>query len=104
MKCLNLLTSVLIIGLIQSCSSLESSPSPSFISPEKIEAPDIPFNRDEAFFPLRYREDGKILPSYTWKECTKRVVFCLNWKLKIIYFEDLSWFQANGFGLQKLKK
>lgn len=61
-------------------------------------------NVNEAFFPLRYREDGKILPSYTWRECKKRFVVCLSWENKIVYFENLEWFQANGFGITKLKK
>jgi hypothetical protein len=97
-----------ILKLIASCSSLESSPSPSFISPEKIdhkiEAPDIPFDRNEAFFPLRYREDGKILPSYQWEQCVKRFIVCLKFEKRIAYFENLEWFEANGFGLTRLKK
>lgn len=61
-------------------------------------------NVNEAFFPLRYRENGKILPSYQWRECVKRIIFCVKWEKKTVYFENLEWFEANGFGLTKLRK
>ena len=110
-KWLNHLMSVLICVSMISCSNLESSHKVSSTTLAKTEtsnlvhistnAPDIPFNKDEAFFPLRVKTDGKIVPSYQWRECTKRFVVCLSWQKKIIYFEDLSWFQANGYGLKK---
>jgi hypothetical protein len=105
------LMSVLILGLIQSCSNLESSPKVSSNTLVKTEgskvihmAPDIPFNKDQAFFPLRLNEDGKILPSYQWRVCTKRIIFCLKWEKKTVYFDDLSWFHANEYGLSKQRK
>jgi hypothetical protein len=103
--------SVLIIGLTQSCSNLESSPKVSSNTLVKTEdsklihiAPDIPFNKDQAFFPLRLNEDGKILPSYQWRVCAKKVIFCLKWEKRIVYFDDLSWFHANEYGLSKQRK
>lgn len=107
----SLLMSVLIIALTQSCSSLESSPKVSSNTLLKTEtsslvhiAPDIPFNKDEAFFPLRQNPEGKIVPSYQWRECVKRFVVCFKWEKKLIYFEDLSWFYANEYGLTKRRK
>jgi hypothetical protein len=111
MKWQNHLMSVLIFALTMSCSSLESSLKVSSNTLAKTEsselvqiAPNIPFNTDEAFFPLRQREDGKILASYQWRECTKRFVVCVKWEKKRVYFEDLSWFLSNGFGLTKQRK
>lgn len=111
MRCLNLLMSVLILSLIGSCSNLESSPKVSSITLEKTDsnktvliAPEIPFNKDEAFFPLRYNKNGVIVPSYKWEVCTKRFIICLKWEDKIIYFEDLTWFKDHEFGLTKRRK
>jgi hypothetical protein len=69
-----------------------------------IQEPKIPFNSQEAFYQLRRREDGKILPSYQWRECVKRFVVCIKWQPKTIYFEDLEWFLHNEFGLIKRPK
>ena len=110
-KWLNHLMSVLICVSMISCSNLESSPKVSSTTLAKTEqsslvqiAPDIPFNKDEAFFPLRLRQDGKILPSYQWRQCTKRFVVCVKWEKRTVYFEDLSWFYSNEYGLTKQKK
>ena len=68
-------------------------------------APEIPFNREDAFYPLRRNpETGNIVPSYSWRECEKRFIWCTQWGQKIIFFEDLSWFEANGFGLKKRQR
>ena len=105
----NLLMRGLIIVLIVSCSSLPSSPSPSSITqqneviPQPIQIPEIPFNRDGAFFPLRHK-DGKLVPSYQWKVCVKQVIVCLKWETKTVYFENLEWFYLNDFGLSKRRK
>lgn len=105
----SLLTSVLIIVLIASCSNLPSSPNPSSTIPQneeihpQIKIPEIPFNRDGAFFPLRYK-DGKLVPSYQWKVCVKEIVVCLKWETKTVYFEDLEWFYLNDFGLTKRRR
>lgn len=103
---INLLMLVLITNLIQSCSSLQSSQDPLSCSPEKIEVrpgekPEIPFAPEKAFFPLRVNPQGKITPSYRWRECAKRFIVCLEWKDRILYFDDLSWFYANEYGLMK---
>ncbi len=111
MKWQNHLMIGLIFALTISCSSLESSPRVSSTTLAKTEtselvqiAPEIPFNTDEAFLPLRQRQDGKILPSYQWRQCVKRFVVCVKWEKKRVYFEDLSWFLSNGFGLTKQRK
>ena len=111
MKWPNLLTSAVIMFWIQSCSSLEHSQEVSSSTLAKTSnselvqiAPDIPINKDEAFFPLRRREDGKILPSYFWKVCKRRVIFCLKWEEKKVFFEDLEWFLSNEYGLTKRRK
>jgi hypothetical protein len=104
----NLILSVVTLLLIASCSSV--SYSPDLLSQKLTEsdgsqlvhiAPETPFNREEAFYPLRKREDGKILPSYQWDECKKRFIWCTKWEIKRVYFEDQEWFLANGFGLMK---
>jgi hypothetical protein len=65
-------------------------------------APEIPFSREDAFYPLRRRpSDGKILPSYRWEECTKRFIVCTKWEERFVFFEDVSWFHAQDFGLIK---
>jgi|694.fasta_scaffold21525_6 hypothetical protein len=102
----NLLTLALITSLIQSCTSLPSSPDHSSCSQEKIEVsqgskPEIPMALDKAFFPLRVSPKGKIVPSYSWDECVSRFVVCLKWKQKIVYFEDLEWFYSGEYGLSK---
>jgi hypothetical protein len=108
-RCLSLKMNALILSLIVSCSSLESSPKALYNTPEKDQIPDtfkepkIPFDRQAAFYSLRIK-DGKILPSYSWQECKKKFVVCLKWETKIIYFEDLTWFYANDFGLSKRVK
>lgn len=108
---INLMRNSLTISLIVSCSSLPSSVSPSSTilpseaTPTQIQQPKIPFNPDGAFFKLRKRKsDGKILPSYQWKECANRIIICLKWETKIVYFEDLEWFFANKYGLMKRPK
>jgi hypothetical protein len=58
---------------------------------------------EKAFFPLRINKTGKIMPSYSWRECVKNFVFCLEWRKKTLYFENLEWFYANGYGLTKRK-
>ena len=106
---IDLVMLALITSLIQSCSNLPSSQDPSSCTPEKIEIknsqkPEIPFHSDNAFYPLRKNPEGKILPSYMWQECAKRFIVCLEWKYKVMYFEDLEWFYAGEFGLAKRPK
>lgn len=107
---ISLMRTSLIISLIASCSSLKSSANLSYITPQneetptQIQQPKIPFNREGAFYKLRRNPEGKILPSYQWKECTKKILICVRWETKTVYFEDLGWFMANGFGLMKRPK
>ena len=67
-----------------------------------IVPPEIPFDRQRAFFPLRVNpETGHTVPSYQWRVCVKQFIFCIKWEPKTAYFEDLEWFKLNGFGLSK---
>lgn len=96
----------LILSLIASCSSLQSSQDHSSCIQEKIEIqsgekPNIPFQPEKAFFPLRVNPEGKIVPSYSWRECSKKFIVCLKWKRKTVYFENLDWFYNGEFGLMK---
>lgn len=66
-------------------------------------APDIAYNPEDAFYPLRLDpSDNKIKPSYQSKVCVKRFIVCTSWEKRTLFFPDLTWFMANGFGLQKL--
>lgn len=43
---------------------------------------------------------------YSWKECTKRIIFCIKWEHKEVFFsfadkEAMKWFKANDFGFKK---
>jgi hypothetical protein len=73
------------------------------VEQKPITAPDIPFSRGDAFYPLRRDEQGNIYPSYQYRVCVKKFIGCLKWAPKRIYFKDLEWFFANGFGLYKRK-
>ncbi len=111
MKWHYLMVSVAILLLTVSCSSVTSSPS---LSSQKLAsnadaslvliAPEIPYSREDAFYPLRRGKDGKILPSYQWRECVKKFVVCLKWETRRVEFVDLEWFYANGFGLSKRRR
>lgn len=59
---------------------------------------------DKAFLPFRRREDGKILPSYQWKECERRIIVCVKWSKKIIWFENYEYFLEGDYGVVKRPK
>jgi hypothetical protein len=117
-KFLNLMKISLILLLMPSCSSLKLSPeisqsilakseSASLVQIESkinLSKPDVPFNPDSAFFPLRKDVDGLIYPSRQWRVCKKSFIWCLKWEVKKVYFKDLEWFLANGYGLSKRRK
>jgi hypothetical protein len=70
---------------------------------EPLEIPDIAFNVENAFYPLRVDpKDGEIKPSYQSEICTKKFIVCVKWSKRTVFFDDLSWFHANGFGLKKV--
>jgi hypothetical protein len=70
-----------------------------------IPAPDIGFNADDAFYPLRIDpSDGLIRPSYQSDVCTKRFIVCLKWEKRTLFFPELEWFYQNGFGLKKMDR
>ena len=109
MRCLNLMQIGLIL-LLTACTSIPQH-SPNLLSPKQenslapvIVPPEIPFDRNNAFFPLRINpETGNTVPSYRWRVCSKKFVVCLKWEPKTVYFEDLEWFRLNDFGLSKRK-
>jgi hypothetical protein len=71
------------------------------------EGPQIPFNRDDAFFPLRRSkiDPSKIVPTYQTRVCAKKFLgICTHREIKRAEFPDLEWFYANGFGLSKRRK
>jgi hypothetical protein len=68
-------------------------------------APDIPFPTDEAFFPIEKDLSGVY---YSWRECTKRVIFCIKYEIKKVSFkfsdaETMKFFKSNDFGFKKRK-
>lgn len=83
-----------------SSQKLAVSNEPSLV----VVAPEIPFLKEDAFYPLRRGFDAKIVPTYQWRECTKRFIVCLKWETKRVDFNDLEWFYLNGFGLSKRKR
>jgi hypothetical protein len=97
-----------LILLLTACSSIPQNSPPS-LSPKQenkelliAQPPEIPFDRERAFFPLRINiATGNTVPSYQWRVCVKRFVVCLKWEAKTVYFEDLEWFRLNSFGLSK---
>jgi len=121
MKSLQSLTmTALILLSIQSCSNLKQSPESSLSIPRKndgpelvhaadkvsVVVPNIPFNAYDAFYPLS--RDGSGV-EYKWRECEKRVIFCVKWKQKKVVFrfddkEIMRWFISNDFGFKKREK
>lgn len=104
------LTRALMIGLTLSFISCASKPKilPNSLSESVIAAtkpgPDIATDPESAFFPLRIDpSDNKIKPSFQSKVCVKTFIICVKWEKITLFFEDLSWFRANGFGLKKIE-
>lgn len=85
-----------------SSKSLASSPDSDLV----LIAPNIPFSREDAFYPLRRSKADplKIIPTYQWRKCVKRFVWCTKWEVERVEFVDLEWFMANGFGLTKRRR
>lgn len=108
---MNLIKALMIalILLLTSCASTQSN-SQNLLSESAIQAnsplvkaPDIGFQAEKAFFPLRIDPfDGKYKPSYQSKVCVKKFLVCLSWEKRTLFFDDLTWFYQNGFGLYKL--
>ncbi len=68
-----------------------------------VKAPDIAYQPEKAFFPLRLDpSDNKIKPSFQNEICVKKFIMCLKWEKRLLFFPDLTWFHMNGFGLMKL--
>ena len=65
--------------------------------------PDIATDPESAFFPLRIDpSDNKIKPSFQSKVCVKRIIVCIKFEKRTLFFENLDWFYANRFGLKKM--
>lgn len=86
-----------------SCTSKQTYLQKEPLLQSDIEKPVIPFALDEAYLVLRTDSDGVIKPSYRFKECKKRILICVKWEMKTVWFNDLSWFMINGWGLTKRK-
>lgn len=107
------LIKALMIALILSLISCASKPTSSQNSLSEnviqannptVKAPDIAFEPEKAFFPLRLDpSDNKFKPSYQNEVCIKKFVICLKWEKRTLFFEDLTWFYQLGFGLYKMR-
>jgi hypothetical protein len=99
--------------LTSGCATLEQSPkiSSNILAQNNVGAslisfnPNIPFPTDQAFFPMEKDLSGFF---YSWRECEKKFVICLKWKLKKVSFkfddrEAMRFFKENDFGLVKRK-
>lgn len=94
-----------LIGCASKQSVLQSSLSESVIQANNpmAKAPDIALNPEDAFFPLRSDpSDGKVKPSYQYDLCVKKFIVCLKFEKRTVFFEDLTWFYQNSFGLKKI--
>ena len=80
-----------------------SSQAIKITDPLAIKAPDIAYQPEKAFYPLRLDpSDGKIKPSYQNDICIKEFVVCWKYEKRLLYFPSLEWFLHNGFGLYKI--
>jgi hypothetical protein len=110
---------ILSLNLIASCAT--STPSPKISSNTLLKSPDgsqelvqigpeIPFNSEDAFYPLHLNESGVIDGIfYPYEECERRIIICTKWvwKESIFKFEDkeiMKWFFSNDFGFKKRQK
>ena len=100
--------------LIAACGTLETSPtlttntsSQNPNSPKLVIVnPNIPFDAEEAFFPLHPSGEGVF---YSWRECERRILVCTKWRYKevIFRFNDsniMEWFINNDFGFKKRER
>lgn len=86
-------------------SSQSQEPSDSELVHIQADAPEIPFSREDAFYPLRRNKDGLFVPTYQWRECVKRFIWCTKWENRRVDLDSyMEWFGANGFGLSKRKR
>lgn len=82
---------------------LQNSLSESAIVVNKP-GPNIATDPESAFFPLRIDpSDNKIKPSFQSQVCVKTFIVCIKWEKRTLFFDDLSWFRATGFGLKKIE-
>jgi len=119
-SCQSLMMNALILLLIISCSNLRQSQPYSQNTIQKSEdhklvhisdkvtdsGPNIPFSPHDAFYPMA--KDGSGV-EYKWRECTKKLIWCLKWEQKKVVFKFtdkniMEWFIANDFGLKKREK
>lgn len=105
-----------LILLLQSCASNvknstnESTPKQVLDStlPQELfgDAPAIPAGHGitplEAHYPLRRskKDPAKIVPTFQWRECVKRFIWCTKFEAKRLELDDkMEWFLANKFKL-----
>ena len=67
-----------------------------------IEAPEIPYNLNEVFIPLRKNDKGDIIPIFQYVKCVKRFLgICTKNEMKKLEFHNLEWFYLNEWVLIK---
>lgn len=82
---------------------LQNSLSESAIVANKP-GPNIATDPESAFYPLRIDpSDNKIKPSFQSQVCVKTFIVCIKFEKRTLFFDDLSWFRATGFGLKKIE-
>jgi len=110
LKAVGILSLLLTVACATSKTSLTPITSISPLSPSEVVAvhagPKIPFNADEAFFPLHPSGTGVF---YSWDECVTRFIVCVKWEYRevIFRFDDpavMGWFINNDFGFKKREK
>lgn len=111
MSLIKALMIVVILNLI-GCASMPSN-SPTYSSQNIVKsndstlvliAPDIAYQPEKAFFPLRVDpSDNKIKPSYQNEVCIKKFLgICTKWEKRTLFFNEMEWFLSLGFGLYKM--
>jgi len=112
------LVSILSLLLISACATSNSSQKPITSSLSQIQlsnseqvdlvsiGPKIPFDNQNAFFPIHPSGKGVY---YSWDECTRRILVCVKWEYKevLFRFDDenmMNWFINNNFGFKRLER
>lgn len=101
--------SILSFALIVACATSQTSPKPIISTSNQpsdsvaAQAPKIPINADDAFFPMHATENGVF---YSWEDCNWLGLNC-KYKEVVFRFDDkatMEWFKANDFGFKKRQR
>lgn len=110
-----MVSAILSLNLIVSCATVLSSPKISSNTLLKNNeqslvhvGPEIPFNNQEAFYPIHPGLNGFWYP---YEDCERRIIICTKWVWKHAFIEvtfknleDAKWLYSNDFGLKKRSK